>query len=337
MAALAMASCGGDDQPTSAPTPAPSPTPTPTPTPSPPPTPTPTSSPGPIAVPAGCPSIPADRGLVFDQVVSGIGASLPSGTGIPIYPPTEFGALSFLSGSNAFVFRVPDNLQHPDTEFDGSSVLAGADLIPASSDATVELRRNQCTPFRQAYQHSLLYYRQGSPGSRLSLVYSSMGRYAYNTFNTASGVQDTFFVGFGSPTPAARLPRTGTVTYRGEAIITGHLREVAFNQDYASVADVLVTVDYLAGTYRAAIDIGRVDRPSVPGSGDDFGVVTFDNASVPGLSRLRATQNGGSALGFLSGPSAEEVVMTFTFTRPVTFGASFNYDATFAGSLVARR
>lgn len=292
---------------------------------------------GPIAVPIGCPSIPADRGPVFDQVVAGIGAFTPSGTGIRTYPATEIGALSFLSASNAFVFLAPDRLIVPDTEFNGSSVLTGADLIPASSDATVELRRNQCTPVRQTYQHSLLFYRQGSPGSRLAISFSSMGRYTYSSFNIASGAQNTFFVGYGSPTPTARLPRAGTVTYRGEAIIRGHLREVAFNQDFTTVADVVVTVDYPAGTYRAAIDIGRVQPPGGSGTVDDFGVVTFDNAALPGLARLRATQNGGTALGFLSGQSAEEVVMAFTFTRPVTRAQGLNFNVTFAGSLLARR
>lgn len=333
VAALVTTSCGGDGQsaPTPTPTAAPSPTPTPSSTPAP--TPSPTPTPVPVNTPPGCASIPADRGIAFDQVVAGIGASFPSGNGVPIFAPAETGSLSYIAGSGSYVFVVPDNLKLPDTDYDGSSVMSSADVFAAASNGTVEERRNQCTPTFQTYSHVLQLYRQNSAASRLLLNYSAIGRYLFRSSRGSTSAGDTFFVGYGSPTPATGMPASGTIVYRGEAILTGHLREVAFNEDFDLTANVTVSVDYLTRTYRAEIAMGTVGSQN-----DPLGTVVFDNVSAPGLTRLRSSQNGGSALGFVSGPSAQELVMSFTFLRPVTrSGGTFTYDVPFAGTLVARR
>lgn len=272
--------------------------------------------------------------MVFDQVVAGIGVNSGGGSGLlPVFAPAEVGALSYRATDDSYVFVVPRKLIRPDTEFYGSSVLSPADVDTSSSDATTELRRQGCRPSPTAtmYDHRLLLYRQRSASSRVFLTYSAMAGYTSSEFvDPVFAQRDTFFIGFGSQTPSVNIPTNGTIVYRGEAMVSGYLRAPAYYGDTSVVVPATITVDFVARTYRAEIDFtGKIK---------DFGIFAFDNSASPGLTRLSGTLRGGSALGFLSGPSGEEMVMTFAFTRQ-TFEAagSIAVETQYTGSLVARR
>ena len=299
-----VAACGNGDNSSPSPSPTPSSTTTPTPTPS--------SS---ISVPPGCPGIPADKGQPFDQIVTGIGAAYPSGDRLVVYNPTEVSALYYNASNDAYVFIEPDPLYFTSADYSGSSILTPSDIDAANSNDTVQYRKNSCSPSSN-YQHSLEIYKQNSSGSTIHLTYSSIGTYLFfnnSGLTTSSG--NAFHFAIGSPTPQGSIPSSGLGSFSGTLIGRGYTRSNISSVTYDLSGTVTTQVDYDAKTFKTQLHITGVDTSN---KSIDLGTFSFDNVGDPGLSRLKADGNGGSVLGFLSGPAAQELVFSFTIKSQIT-------------------
>lgn len=319
LAMACVSACGGEGS-TSQPTPTPTPTSTPTPTP------TPTSN-----LPPGCAALPADRGLVFDQVVAGMGYTTTSFGGF--YAPRTGTALSRRAQDDSYLFVVPDDISaFPAPNYDGSSFFPTSD--GKADRAGFRTFGNDCD-FVDGYRysHDLSVYRQGVAGSVPYLSYSSFGHFDFWASGRSSSYTTGYWFGFGSPSTMAQIPATGSATYVGTVHARGVKKSLITSADYELVGSARIEVNFATRVFSATLEFKEDDgRPA------DFGTRSFTNAAMPALDRLAATSSEGEVTGFLSGPHAEELVLAYTLKfADMAQAPGYQVDVQIAGAAAAVR
>lgn len=161
----------------------------------------------------------------------------------------------------------------------------------------------------------LVFFKQANATPAIATNFSAYGAWQHNDVQPAgTRVRLDYFV-YGTPTPAASMPHSGTVTYRWSG--TGNYAEdgrLYFTQSYNTM-----TVNFATGEVKTNIVLTGTDFLSNNFGGligvNYTGTISGNAADGP-LSFSAATWSGNAHIVFF-GPNAENVGIVYSAASPV--------------------
>jgi hypothetical protein len=244
--------------------------------------------------------------------------------------PSAAEALSYSSATNSYSFVVPANIvTGPAPNYNGSTIFT------AETQGQTSFRefQNQCD-FTQGYgySHSMRLLRQEPGAIPIGLAHSSIGSYVYSIFNEAFSYSDDYYFGIGARTPLTGQP-VGIVRYNGKVIAKGVTRDLISRGNYAVIGDATIEVDFTTRAVQVDLVLRQESTTSY-----SLGSHRLVGQFTPAQSALTATNNGGRLAGFLSGPKAEEMVLSLDLQYPFKTEVG-GYDVTMylVGAAAAKR
>lgn len=187
---------------------------------------------------------------------------------------------------------------------------------------------------------STLMLYNGKPYQGITLSYSGFGNWTASKppFAASDGVSYPFI--FGTLTPAASIPRTGSASYAGFVVGTG-LGPSPADDHYELSGPSSLAFNFGAGTYTgsmnptatAFVPIGTPSPISL-GSFGFAGTVTAQKSQFSGDIQFGG-QSVGALVGNFFGPAADEVGATFRFQGGTANGLPG--ASTFVGTLAGRK
>jgi hypothetical protein len=317
LATFALASCGGDDDP--------SPTPTPTGTPTPTPTASPTYTAFPLSTAVQFGAISATTSYTGDPATGAITLGV-AGTEIATGRVTL--ATSSLIDTATYVI----NINNEESRF----VKANLTTAPAATVPEFIFRTNDTAT---AGKFAQLEFLNNTIPATTGTTYAPTDDAGLKLLNTSyatwwrgdstTGAKRVTYTVFGYPTVATDLPTTGTVNYN--ARVTGRI---------ASVAGATSVVDKVTGTATLSVNYatGQVNLSMALNQGaTSLGTLTGQGAISVGSIQFTGAFGSGSALdgtfaGGFFGSQAKEVGITFAAS-----GTSGGADRRIVGTVIAMK
>lgn len=308
LATFALASCGGDDDPT--PTPSPTASPTPTPTASP------TYAAFPLAASAEFATINASTSYTGDPASSAVTLGV---AGTEMLSSRVSLATSNAIATATYVIR-------ENTE-ESRFVNANVTTAPAPAVTEFVFRTNDATT---AGKFSQLEFLNNTIPSQVTsdtgLQFTNVSYANWWRGDSTTGAKRLTYTVFGYQTVLTDMPKTGTVTYN--ARVTGRI---------VSNAAAPSTIDRVAGNATLSVNFatGQVDlslaltRPAAGGGTTALPVLTGQGAISVGNNQFTGSFGPGSTFaGGFFGSTGREVGVTF---------ASTGTNQRIVGSVLARR
>lgn len=288
---LLLAGCGGDSGSSAVVVPAPTGTPTPTPT-SPAPTPSPTGSTGEIKPTATSRSIDSVQFLTVDSATKRTSSRSVDAPGTPFSIAYDASARRYTVQNDQFT-RVFGPAQF-------GQETSVPDLFPR---VEYSLRTASDEDF-------LVIFKAPNASPAIPLSHAAYGAWQHSIFQASSTRIRLDYFTYGTPTPAASVPQTGTATYRW----AGTANYAEDRQLFFAQASGTMVVDFAAKTVSVTVVLSGTDF-----FGGNFGGLTSFQANGPisgnslgGLLVFETIGFGGSFQGQFYGPNAEEMGIVFS-------------------------
>jgi len=218
------------------------------------------------------------------------------------------------------------------------SAFGAANAVAAESNNRYDVYRKSTATGSE----ELVLYKPGTGNDELALTYASFARWTSTApafADTASNSVRTGYIAYGTATPGASVPRTGTASYSGVIHGTG-LTGVDSMPRLDIGGTAVFDFNFAASSFTGRMNATGVDPAT--GKSYDLGRYDFVNGMVqsPGngfggqLSRNGQWINS-YLLGTFMGPKAEELGATFAgvFLPPGTSA----YGGRWVGAIVAKR
>ena len=208
-----------------------------------------------------------------------------------------------------------------------NATLTPANIDSANSNATFTA---YTTPTQTA---RILNPGAGNPAIQLTYVsFVDITQTAQNSFTGLTYPVD-FFLVFGSATPAASMPITGSASYSGLVFGRGSYPSLTAG-DVSIGGTGSMTVDFGAASVNSTLNLTAT--PVSGGSSQSMGSFAFTGSIYSGSSSFSAGNGSGGMTGSFYGPSANEVGASFLL-QPTSATASTTGPFNIAGVFVGKK
>ena len=230
------------------------------------------------------------------------------------YTRTATGATGYGNYARATSKIVYDAATGTYTVRDTGNLALTSTFTAANRDAAAST--TEFSVYKKGSNESLRVYNSGATVQGIALTYTGYGQWRRTgtpSFGTGTAVNDTYFV-YGSKTPSASVPRTGSATYATA------LDGTYVNKDgaYAVSGTGNLTANFGAGTigYSAtATGTKEIAGPAIAfGTMAGTGSIAFGSSSFKGNGTTNGSGYKMDVNGYFFGPAAQEVGGVFRIT-----------------------
>ena len=230
------------------------------------------------------------------------------------YTRTSTGATGFGNYARATSKVVYDAATGTYTVRDTGSLIVTSTFTAANKDAAASSA--EFTVYKKGANETLRTYNSGATTQGISLTYTGYGQWRRTgapAFGTGTAVNDTYFV-FGSKTPSANVPRTGSATYA--TALDGTF--VNNTGAYAVNGTGSLTANFAGGTIgysAAATGTKEIGGTSLAfGTMTGTGTIAFLSSGFNGTGTTNGSGYRMDVAGNFYGPAAQEVGGLFRIT-----------------------